>query len=869
MVTKGQSGYMRRGLFLLGLIIGISLFASVSLAQVTSINYTDDSFEGIDNIQIDGEIFAVDFNLGGIANITGDVEVCLFAEQGAGAVINMTSNITSLFTLSLPVGNSPSAYTCINVSTGNFSDGLNRIGLQCQPCGGGNRLWMGEDTTVPINMTSYYWDLSTWNQRATEDFGIKVIFNTSEGLVPVDPPDPDSLTAILNWETPRRLDSGITFEFTNIALEVLNAQYNNNSWFVGFTIKDIAAGGGGSRELYMTKHNNDNPLTLLINTTIPTVFPSAPTYDFQIIDNEDILTRYIFLNQTTAVRCWLEQVNISQVDLSLGEFEQLVNIQPNNCNDASDDLSLTKDWSFIFPAANMRSVRQQTANTYRVFDGTSEADLFIPIGETIVNNPFFFYNPVWNTYNLFYDDMDRIKVLYYDSSLGFLGLQTLVDLNNNINQTSVLRIDNGILVSGVMNNTAVFLGSFHWNLPTHYAAVDEGAIIISNANESYPVHSPVLALDQDKEQRYLFYSLTNSTRNVVEGIYFLAEDIPCTCDVFFNTSACIGDNRIRERSCTPSGCDDETEYVFDAVCNETQSLEDRHQIQRTERFCEIQTCDSNFVNPSEQGSVSCRASIPINQFCTSNIESNASLTTRVIRTSGFIFGSLGENKYHILLCNPLDDCFETDPLCESQWNFTDTKDWLAYYPNDTIAAHFEMSNAQQCKSVREWMYDYGWKEYAVSGSLQYCCDRQCGGDTCVRRGVVDYKIQQFPDCTLNESSRILCTNGCSNGACLERIGEREIRSPSGDPMEWIISEATNTFPTVILMLFSVGISGAVGVSVAKQTKDWRMGMMMMMGMILVFLSVGWLPMIVGVLWIISAALMLAYLISGRAGSGGD
>ncbi len=220
--------------------------------------------------------------------------------------------------------------------------------------------------------------------------------------------------------------------------------------------------------------------------------------------------------------------------------------------------------------------------------------------------------------------------------------------------------------------------------------------------------------------------------------------------------------------------------------------------------------------------------------------------------------------YGLMVCNPLYDCFEANYLCESQFNMTQTKDWTQYYPNDTISAHFEINNAGQCKSVRQFMFDYGWSSYRVAGQLQYCCDRKCGGNKCIRRGVVDYTIQQFNDCSLNETSLTECAVGCLDGVCIDEIPDSElVRSPSGNPFNWIIQEAEYNMGTVVMQVFAVGISTGSGIYATVVSKKWEIGAMSTMGLILLFLTLGWLPQIVAVLWILSVALLIGYMISGK------
>ncbi len=653
------------------------------------------------------------------------------------------------------------------------------------------------------------------------------------------------LATVVDWnDTVYELDVDSVIRFIGTPIGHLKAQYFNNTWFVGYSYFTTSS---PNNRYFMGKFDDDlNRLDGFDNLCINDFCQIPRGNDFQISNSSHLIYRY--WDFEVASNIYRERY-ISQQDLSLSSERDLGGVQSER-----EYFRVLTDWNFYKIQDKFISIYGED-NTYYYYD-TSQHSLLIPDGITVLKNPYLFYNSKWNSYNLFFDDGDKIRVIYYDSGLNYLALQTLVDITNDVNQTSVMWLDNALYLIGKYNETEIYQSIWYSETQTHYSRVEEETFTIPNTNSTYEVHLPYLAYDSGEEKKYLFYSLLNNTGQYNDHIYYLEEQIECNCYDWYNTSECIGTDRVRTRDCIPSDCDDEISFVWDDFCNETQSLIDRHEYIRRERFCESQPCNSEWYNPLETATASCSAYLVVDGDC-SNIVSNATLTTNVIYESS-IHGR--DQKYHLLVCNPLYNCFEEDPLCHSQWNRTQTVNWINYYPNDTIDAHFELSNVQGCQGKFLWG-TYGWKEYRVTGQLSYCCDRICGGYKCVRRGLVDYRIQQYPDCSLNESSKVVCSKGCVRGECSSELAEEElVRSPSGNPFEWIVGEASFLFPTFMLNLFAVGVSAYGGIYASSMTKKMELGLAVMMGLVLIFLSMGWLPQIIGILWILGIGLLLVNMI---------
>lgn len=141
-----------------------------------SINYTDEVWDGVNTINT-LDIGAVDFNVGNADEII-NVTACFFVSTKKAGLNdwNVTNGLTTIATIPLlPVGTTPTTWTCIDLNPSDFTDGVNRIGLR--PINAGTlTLHMSYDTSAS-NGTSYWWasPIGPWTNAPLQDYGIKLL----------------------------------------------------------------------------------------------------------------------------------------------------------------------------------------------------------------------------------------------------------------------------------------------------------------------------------------------------------------------------------------------------------------------------------------------------------------------------------------------------------------------------------------------------------------------------------------------------------------------------------------------------------------------------------------------------------------------
>lgn len=148
----------------------------------TTVDYTDGGYDGQLYVSANSEILAVDFPIPK-SSIYGDyIQVCARASRYSVAMTSRLTVNTTFYgtTIGLPVGTSPSTFTCKGLPVSALSEGTNRIGLGCYSgCGGAQRLYLSTDSTSP-DSNSYYWNLVTWAQQTTYDYAIKITYNFTD-----------------------------------------------------------------------------------------------------------------------------------------------------------------------------------------------------------------------------------------------------------------------------------------------------------------------------------------------------------------------------------------------------------------------------------------------------------------------------------------------------------------------------------------------------------------------------------------------------------------------------------------------------------------------------------------------------------------
>lgn len=151
--------------------------ASYTTTNATTQNFTDGTFEGTSYLAGVGDIIAIDYTINTDLIFGDTINVCFRASRTSTDVVPaIYIGTTQRYVVSVPVGTTPSTYTCQDVNLSYLSNGTNRIGLGCSSgCTASQRLYYSEDTTNPDNNT-YFYD-GSWSQITTYDLAGYITYN--------------------------------------------------------------------------------------------------------------------------------------------------------------------------------------------------------------------------------------------------------------------------------------------------------------------------------------------------------------------------------------------------------------------------------------------------------------------------------------------------------------------------------------------------------------------------------------------------------------------------------------------------------------------------------------------------------------------
>jgi len=141
----------------------------------------------------------------------------------------------------------------------------------------------------------------------------------------------------------------------------------------------------------------------------------------------------------------------------------------------------------------------------------------------------------------------------------------------------------------------------------------------------------------------------------------------------------------------------------------------------------------------------------------------------------------------------------------------------------------------------------------MAGDLCVYWSQFCGGYHC--KYVAGKWYEELEDEECNPVNSTYCPLGCDfdTGRCKTSTITEELLE--GDPFDLARQMAESTFSSWVLVVLSVGITGGTTVLTAVETKKWQIALAIGCLFALVFLIMGWLPAIIGVLWIFTVAVI--------------
>lgn len=252
-------------------------------SDIEILNFTDGSFEVVNNIVVVGDSAEVNFTLPDLSLIEGNIEVCARASKGgAGPVANVSREGLSIpLQFNLPVTATPTNATCVPVPQSFFTPGSQRVGIKCVTCASSppNRIHIGTDSTSP-DSTSYFFD-GTYTRLTTQDYGIYLkytLLNESSGDA-LHTSFPISIDSLNNyWLMTRKVTSGVsnitvyTYTDENMINLSNSLNFTITSGWDSIPLDDIVYEGlTASFRMYTQEEENISEVQLIegVNDTTP------------------------------------------------------------------------------------------------------------------------------------------------------------------------------------------------------------------------------------------------------------------------------------------------------------------------------------------------------------------------------------------------------------------------------------------------------------------------------------------------------------------------------------------------------------------------------------------------------------------------
>ena len=497
-----------------------------------------------------------------------------------------------------------------------------------------------------------------------------------------------------------------------------------------------------------------------------------------------------------------------------------------------------------------------TSNTLYIPSAYTNPQYFHLYYDSSTGKYFLFYVNPSSTFNALYVSIFNSSTLtanYYLKTIPMTNSEDATD----ITYPSFTSFGNGYyLAYNVGNQTRISAYTFDnsnnaFNLVWSELHTPSNVNLINNITST-----PFMYYSTDFSKIYLFYtvwSYATPTSNL--GLFAEEQSTFCGCLNWVTSyvngiKKCVNSYVEQTRTCYPSACDSEFQYIFDSDCNSTGGQPQL--IQNYKTTIECQSCQDAWQDPKATGTSKCLASILIPTNCT-NITVTASLIPDVELSTWGLFSD--NNFYNALVCSSNSECnYQANNLCSSI-NQT--------FSSNTTASAGQLANGQfqiegsQCKDTF-WLK--GWTKYRATGSICYSCSYACGGNKCMTYGTKTYSVPEYADCNTNTScmndGTCWCEYGCSNGIC--QSNPSALGTYTQDPFTYIIDITHDTFSAPILSAISLFASLGVAITTyAWGKKEMNLPIIVFLAFTIFFTTIGWLSSWIGIVISIGIVLLLS------------
>jgi hypothetical protein len=505
---------------------------------------------------------------------------------------------------------------------------------------------------------------------------------------------------------------------------------------------------------------------------------------------------------------------------------------------------------------------------------TANGTLYIPSQYTQIRNPKIIYSYITDEYYLFFDDQNNIlRNIRYDGSFNYLNNEqitssgeiiTPTNLNNHIYPDYDILYDTRygytiFLAIHLFNNNTVRIYAFDvisTKQLNSLVLVDRQDINLegydSQLKSTAGNITTAISLAKDDNYYWLYWAGNTSTDSRIIG---MSENQLCYCSAWVNTSECVNNQyRKQTRTCVPTECEDIVQYILDPSC---QYVPPPNIENATKFFQNVSACE---IHTSELGkSQKCEFNL--------NVPSQCLLNTVVVTLSGTILSEnnqkCDQGSWNISLCNPSFSCNNYGHTC-NEFNWTHEYTRYTYKANDQALLQVVGIVPTSCGSW--WCGFDRVQAWILSADLKVECQTGCYNHTvCGSGNTFGYSCFERSDCY--QESCTFCPLGCRENTGLCVIAGEPSVTPSGvapqpssyaNPFKFLKDAVEFSFAdsTWMLNLISIFLTGGSAVFVGIKAKNWVIALIVAMGVALFFLTMGWLPSWIGIVWVLSIAIVL-------------
>jgi len=324
------------------------------------------------------------------------------------------------------------------------------------------------------------------------------------------------------------------------------------------------------------------------------------------------------------------------------------------------------------------------------------------------------------------------------------------------------------------------------------------------------------------------------------------------CNEWYYNNTCENEYAQFVRNCPDSStCSNTSYYIKTDYCSKEYNKSQGIFTQEYKIYNSKSVCDTGLIKSIDNPITRCDTHLDVPVDC-SNTNITHSLKVYVDYID--IIGKDNSKNFETKLCSPLNDCLQDSlETCNNGKNGNITVSrYTTADGGDSIDTAFIIDNVN-CSVNKAWYISIGasegWYQHGIIGTSNYVCSKSCGGTKCLTEGLIEYSVEEFIDCSINETSKTLCDYGCNQatGECLESTESDDGSSwiDDGSDLNYWLNMLIKPSETMkfIISLFVSSVLGIIGISLTKDRNVFLFLVGFAIGFMF-FVLIGWIPVII-------------------------